>query len=1036
MARFSSPTQLTGCVRLQGDSRLCVGAIGERWLDEPSGALASPYLAPETLVAALPTDANNWVFVGQHGSRFSAQSPLGPFKSVQRPSQKYAEFAVVSGHWYGLTVNGELWQGSWNDLVGARLILPEPILGFAISPAGKGLALGIPERTWISRKLGANWEPLEIGPFGATSVSVNERGDFGITALLPKPQFALEGITLRDRATALSQAPKLRYIPAVFAETQGFVEGRTARAGLDVIELRRIDETWHVGTGPIDKPFSFTRTTGLEDCSALHLSASAQSCLVICRNDNKKAGNQALSLRESDPRAQHFKRLSGTITGRFNDIQIAAVDSNHFIATGVCAPFASQRVVEPSINHRLFNSKNIADCVPKSPVSIELLPTTSQGEKAFTLKSVAAPGSQIVAPLIAVSRDGQLAAFVARSGTAKPWQLYFSTDSGKSFGARSIDTLPVTGAAPGPRAVPVADRRDTRVIKSLNFGEDRSLSLVLQDEDSPFVFNFDDRGSLVAATMAPAGVSRIDAVGSRILAVSLTERNVYESLDRGALFELVGHLPAAACLTWLSCQVSCTSSGCLIGERFTRVGWGGRGASSLDIAGNPETYELDLEPQTERVMFRTPLVCQSNTTKVPAAAGLTHAPLPEQLSLAETLWYSPWQDWDKGSAGLFRALRSRTLAEPSAAFAPILHAGQAGFATNFNDRGLVIMRSTQMPRVGQALGDLEVAWMSFQRPNWVHARFRDAEPMQAGDSYMLGAERARRLLPAQLSVSGEGVFVQAHADDEHQLGSYFVTTNGTKYVPRIPWPVERIHEQQLTKDHDAWQAYAFDETGAVLLRARSLPSAESKDSPWEFTAQTVANPHGSRWSIRDQVSPYWGGIRPILVLGTSARGRQLQSLTAHELTSGQRPLGPAVQLPLPASLNEPPPACGARDRRELTRVVVPLLPSAARAIGIQDSNNQTRWLVASHAVMYASQTRACVDTLWAETLPGTTAINAIVALDSLHQAWLFRTKRVRGEDKVEAQSIQCQYDGAAKPPPEFETRTQARWNLERLPLSD
>ena len=305
--------------------------------------------------------------------------------------------------------------------------------------------------------------------------------------------------------------------------------------------------------------------------------------------------------------------------------------------------------------------------------------------------------------------------------------------------------------------------------------------------------------------MAPPGVSRVDAVGSRILAVSLSERNVYESMDRGASFELVGHLPAAACLTWLSCPVVCTSLGCLIGERFTRVGWGGRGASNLDIAGNPEIYDPDFERPTERVAFRTPFVCEHNATIEPAAANLAHAPLPEQLSLAEILWYNPWQDWTKGGAGVFRALRGRTRVEQIPAFAPILHAEQAGLATNFNDAGLAMMRSTQLPRVGDAMGDLEIAWMKFQRPNWVHSRFRDGAPMQAGDSYMFVANHARRLLPAQLSVSGDGVFVEPHAD-EPQQGSYFITANASQHLERIPWPAERVHELQLTKEHGAWQA--------------------------------------------------------------------------------------------------------------------------------------------------------------------------------------------------------------------------------------
>jgi hypothetical protein len=148
------------------------------------------------------------------------------------------------------------------------------------------------------------------------------------------------------------------------------------------------------------------------------------------------------------------------------------------------------------------------------------------------------------------------------------------------------------------------------------------------------------------------------------------------------------------------------------------------------------------------------------------------------------------------------------------------------------------------------------------------------------------------------------------------------------------------------------------------------------------------------------------------------------------------PLGPALALPPPATLSDPPPACTARDRRELMRVVVPLLPAAARALEVVDGKGQARWLVASQAIMYASAERACIDALWAETLPGMTPVRAVVSLEDSRHSWVFRTLRDKSEAVVEAQPVSCQFDANAHPPPEFETRTQARFNLEHLPLGE
>ena len=1037
IARFARPTQLENCVELGGSSQLCVGAIGERWLDEPTGAIASPYLAPETLVGALPTDVRHWVFIGIHGSRFSAVTPLGPFTSVQRPPQKYAQFSVASGNWYGITSDGELWRGPFNDLVGTRFPLPAPIFDFAITPSGKGMALGLPERVWTTRNQGTSWQALEVNPVGATNVTVSESGGFEIAALLPEVSLFPPGVAFRNAKEAPRRTIRLRYEPAAFAQAEGFVEGRSAELASQVIELRKFDGGWRVGVGSIDKPLEFARTKGLEGCSAIHLAVSVKTSLALCQKAKVKDGSNVLTLYQSDKRAQDFDELTGNIVGRFNDIHVTAITADRFIATGLCAPSASQRGVEPNLGRTLVNAKTIQDCIPKSAVAIRLLPPQPSGRRGFGLESVMAPGAHITARPIAVSKDGQLVAFISRADNAGPWLLNFSSDAGKTFSVHSVDALPITNAAspPAPSVIPKAVRRESREVLSLNFGEDRSLALVLRDGDSPIVVNFDDRGNLVASTLTPPGVSRADAVGARILAVSLTERAVYESLDRGASFELVGHLPAAACLTAINCPVKCISSGCLIGERFTRVSWGGRGEVALDIAGNTETLDPGLEPQTDRVMFRTPVVCQSDTPLSRIGSALARAPLPEQMSLGDTLWYSPWQDWSKGSAGLIRAYRGLSVIDQSSALTAVDHAERAGLAVNFNDAGLVYMRSKQLPKVGEPLGDLELAWMRFKQSNWSHARFRDVMPMTNADGYLYGTDRARRLLPAQLAVSGDGVFVNAHADDQHQLGSLFVMVSGSRAVERIPWPIERVRDQQMWKTPDAWEGFALDETRSVLLRAQKSLGDATQGDPWRIVAQTIANPRGSLTSP-DRVRMYWGGNRPMLVLGTAARSHQLQSLTARELPAKLAPLGEASPLPLPRTFAEPPPPCSPRDRRQHSRFVVPLLPEAARAIGIRKSDSQMHWLVANYAIMYASPTHACVDALWAETLPGTTPIHAIVPLDDPGHAWVFWTRRAKGEEKTDVQAMRCKFDAAAKPPPEFETRTQARFNLDRLPLSE
>ena len=167
-------------------------------------------------------------------------------------------------------------------------------------------------------------------------------------------------------------------------------------------------------------------------------------------------------------------------------------------------------------------------------------------------------------------------------------------------------------------------------------------------------------------------------------------------------------------------------------------------------------------------------------------------------------------------------------------------------------------------------------------------------------------------------------------------------------------------------------------------------------------------------------------------MASATRGRRLKAVSAHELTTDAELLGSGFDVTLPELLSEPPVACSARDRRELIRVVLPLLPQAARGVQVLESNQPARWLVATQAVLYASPKRSCLDALWAESMAGSSSINAVIGLDELGHATVFRSQT----DGLRATPARCRLDVHAAPPPEYETRMQARWNLDHLPLRE
>jgi len=1037
VARFTAPTQLTTCVTVE-QSRLCVGEFGERWLEGSSGAIASPYLAPETLVAALPTASHRFVFVGQRGTRYVADTALGPFTAVQTSAQPFKQYQVTAGRWYGLNARGELWRGAFDDRVGNRLPLAETLFDFAIAPSGKGLAVSLPEKLWLTDDAGEHWRAAGVGPFGTIGIALDTDAQLRLLALLPEPARATQEFNVNDARRARATEVKLHELPAITADVRALDEGRAVFEGKDWLELRLRDNGWFAARGRFDEPLSLTKTAGLDDCRALKVAVRGSEILVVCQTHAAKPGSDALQVRIADASTLRFVPLA-TVQGSFTQVRLAALDAHRILATGLCASPTAGAPTPSGSQRQLLNAKRVAGCLAQAPVMLNWQRAIAPGVP-VTVEALMAPGAHLAAPPLAVSEDAQSAAFVAREVSGGPWQLYLSTDRGHTFSAHAIDGLPATGAGTAAPPAHMGTRSaDARIVQSLHFGEDRSLGLVMRNGDGPITYNFDDRGQLMAASLPPPEVSRVDAVGMRILAVSLTQRNVYQSLDRGAVFELVGHLPAAACGSYTACPVICRAAGCLIGERFTRVSWG-LAAEPLDIAGNPEKRELADELPTERVSFKTPLVCE-----VQSAAQFTgrfaRPPSADQVSIGNMLWFSPWQDFGTANAGIYWVRRGQQTPANVRALVPEFRetsgsggfvSADAGLGMSFDDAGLVFMRSRRVPKAGEPLGELELASWLFKRPTWVHARFRDAQALSNSEFYLLGGDQARRLLPALLSATRDGVFVQPHAEAVSVDETHLVTPVSATALDRIPWPLQRVRDVHWSKVQDRWQVYALDESGSVLLRATKPIGATGNATAWSFAARTIASPRFSSLRPEQQVQLRWGEPQPTLFLARATRGKRLQSVSAQQLTTDAQLLGSGFEVTLPELLSETPVACSARDRRELTRVVLPLLPQAARAVQILESNQPARWLVATQAVLYASPKRTCLDAFWAESMPGSTAVTAVVGLDELAHATVFRSQ----PNGLRAMPAQCRFDTHAAPPPEYETRMQARWNLDHLPLRE
>lgn len=923
-ARFVSPVQLVACRDLDSAKRVCFGELGERWLDGPAAAIASPYLAPESLVAMVRTPGGQFVYVGEHGGRFLSTDELGPFVASQPATQRYSGFQIVGDRWYGQNREGELWTGVWPSRDGQRVALQGPVLDFAMGASGRGLAVTLPERLWITQDQGQSWQLLHQPPLGIRRVSADSIGHLKLTAVLAD-QLHSDGFTVEGTAPATDvAAPRLHHDPAIWADARAMELGRATFLTEQWYELTHRDDGWYFAWGRFDQPLQLDQVPALKACSDVRLSVHSATAAALCLppRDQEPSSRVTLHiwpLRHLDKRVEY----KGELRGPLKDIRLQLLDPARAIVTGAASPLPGASASSRPHVAQLLNRKQWHSETPVVPL---MLSWTPNAEGRLHAEPISLPATRAEGE-VAVSDDGRDVAFIARATPAGPLQLLLSSDGGRNFAAHSIEGAPVTAE---PRLAQLPNRRGpsdaTLQVKSLAFGDDRSLALVAKDGDAPIIYNFDSSGGLVATSLAPPEVSQVGAAGTRILAMSMTQRHVYQSLDRGASFELVGHLPAAACLPHMTCPIICRSAGCIVGDRFTRSSWG-TSPDKLDFAYDDEERVARAQPVTARVMLRPSLMCR--------LASSQSTPVPRAPSAGDMGWTSElWQ-------------------------LPLSAAARCGV-------------------------------------------------------------RARR--------GGTTIEQVPCANGGTNLGATYEPQEARTWGP-IGWPLPAI-EAVWHRFKNGWSVFALDDSRSLLLRATHSALPGTPMGAWQIAARTIASGQ-QPMTQREYNRLAKGPSGPVLLLATAASGRQLTDLTVFPLTSDEQLLGAPFSVQLPHAFDEPPARCTARDRQTLVRVSVPLLPDAARGVALEDDRGALQWLVATHATLFAGPKRTCVDSLWAETLPGLTSANAVIALDDLDHAWFFRAGS-SGEARKLARRVQCAFDMQAAPPPETESRLQARWNLGQL----
>ncbi|HVZ34652.1 MAG TPA: hypothetical protein VG963_19620, partial [Polyangiaceae bacterium] len=628
------PAHLLRGYQVDAGQTLFVGALGERWLSDASGAArASAVLAPETLIGALRT-SEGWTFVGLSGSTYAAESPLGPFSRATLPPKPLGLVASGRTTLLGIAEDGRLLLSedggsSWHSVGPDGMRFTSSLL-----EPPRGLALAIPERIWWSGDEGRTWKALDTSPVGATRFAEDEEAGAALeTALGARsvrldrnpPELVALGRKLRPEEVALPSPPVAGPSARALAAGRAFVSNERYFE----VELGVSAESL---SGPFAGPLVRRPLPALGACQELEVSGFAAWVYAACTRERVGGARRYEFYRSSDG-GESFEREGFEARGNPDVVRLAVGAEGELLVTGFCSA-----------------KEDLTGCRPQGIQARRVRASADAGAN-VELELVPAPALDDAALALAFSADGRTAYAVGARTKNDALFLFVSTDRGRGFVAREIDELEHTG-------LPV-----TRLVKGLTPARAGELSLVIGQATGPDqLVILDASGRTLSVNAAPMELATIGAYGSRALAIGPDE--AWESVSGGAQWESLGPLPRPICggaRARCSAPIACNAVGCSAGDGLSRIGWNGRASSALPTPPSEPQHAAE-NPRALGSAF----ACELVDAEWSPLAGVEHLPDVTQAALGKAEWFALSEDEASAAAGIWIADAPNTRAEGAA----------------------------------------------------------------------------------------------------------------------------------------------------------------------------------------------------------------------------------------------------------------------------------------------------------------------------------------------------------------------------------
>ncbi len=1062
-----SPAEAVSTTKLDDGACLITTAEGFRFRAEKTTkdakctgkTLAAPDAAPEPLVGLAKRSPTSWLFVGRSGALYEAEGPLAPLRSVIAPPPARSSLTKVSGgkgNVLATNSHGDLLRLTDTDGWQQITLPSKGIFDVAVDDEGHAIALGMPEALYTSED-GINFKAAaNVGNVGVRRLGQTEDGSLvavGVTSSIvwePKKSKPPEQRT----ASIAHAAFALDLTPALFPTATSVLEGRAAIDGDRYFEVVVGEEGsgMMLASGSLEGPLEAKPLAGTKSCKTGRIGARGRHIAIVCLTMPDDDGKSRADIRISHDAGATFTEPQSARSDDEELVSVAVGSEGNVLITGLC------KAEMPA-----------GGCSGSPPLLVS--PTGEQK----TLGLAATPPLRGWSLSPAFSIDGGSAYFLGHRAKDDRLALYVSHDAGATFTERTLD--PTKGQAEarptedGEIAPP--DEPDQNLepsdMTSLRPGDDGTVGIVLMTSRGLAYLTTDEDGRALGVGRAPVDNALISGAGRHVLATAFLSGHehalddaaaAWESQDGGLTWsDVATNVTLARELLEGSLTMACSTHGCFIGTTMSRIGWRGQ-ATAAEIQA-PHPPELRQMPQ-----MRMPIVCEldprTGWTRIENVdpIGAFGLPTVDQLARGRALWsvlsVDPATNAVTTTAALTKERGEGEATVTTRVLLPAQKAQNARFAMDVSHQmeGYAAIRVRLPKETGAStpLRDIEVAWENYVDGVSGRARIPDAGALVASD---VKHESRRELFDtALISVTPGSIFVRPHNVASSNPLTFLLDPRGKRTTFSYPtWasilpkgaPELRSDAALIEGQPLAVGTLVDDDISPLtMLLAKQEPGAT-----WVATATTLApgsTVDNLRLSRNDWTYLGPSTIGALVAMSEPQEGLASASFYPFRADGG---FGPAIAVPTPLDLSDPPRPCKADDRRLTPRFAARafwqgqvMYPGRRHPVLVAESPSAKPPLtdpvnlLSAGAVLYGTKASPCVAAFEAFGVAssgvassGRVPVFAVIAGDG-KQAWLFRAAtqipivpKDAGKPASETRSfaiehrpMSCRFDGNASVP--------------------